>query len=109
MGRQWPIIAGIILGGFLGLAVCLIIIAYASSAKASDDLSGISGIKEAERRNGCPLDAIRYDAPAFTRGYPKADNHSYKVRDRTSGSEWWLVYIDGEWVVLPINGTVDVA
>jgi hypothetical protein len=52
-----------------------------------------------EHANGCPLDAVTYDAPAF------ADNgsRSFKVVDRTSGAQWWLVKMGGEWVVLPIE------
>ena len=51
-----------------------------------------------EHANGCPLDAIEYDAPAFASG-----GKALKVTDRFSKSEWWLVKIGGEWVSLPIE------
>ena len=52
-----------------------------------------------EHANGCPLDAVAYDAPAFANRGSKA----LKVTDRFSKSEWWLVKMGGEWVVLPIE------
>lgn len=51
-----------------------------------------------ERANGCPLDAVAYDRPAF------ASKPCYRVVDRLSGSQWWLVNISGEWFVLPVQG-----
>jgi len=51
-----------------------------------------------EHANGCPLDAVEYDAPAFASG-----GKALKVTDRFSKSEWWLVKIGGEWVSLPIE------
>ena len=105
MGRQLPIIAGIILGGLIGCVMIVATFMYVdSTAKAPDEPSLL---REVERRNGCPLDAIRYDAPAFARELGKVDNRSYKVRDRISGSEWWLVHLDGEWVAFPIEDAVD--
>lgn len=45
-----------------------------------------------------PLDAMAYKSPKF------ADvAESYKVHDRSTGRTWWLVRMDGEWVVLPIG------
>ena len=61
--------------------------------KAAQDVS-----PAIEHANGCPLDAIEYDAPAFASG-----GKALKVTDRFSKSEWWLVKIGGEWVVLPIE------
>ena len=52
-----------------------------------------------ERANGCPLDAVAYDRPAFASSW----NDAYKVTDRFSKQEWWLVRMDGKWVVLPIE------
>lgn len=46
-----------------------------------------------------PLDAIAYESPKFADGV-----ESYKVHDRSTGRTWWLVRMDGEWVVLPIGG-----
>jgi hypothetical protein len=52
-----------------------------------------------EHANGCPLDAIAYDAPAFANN----GSNALKVVDRLSGDSWWLVKIGTEWVVLPIE------
>jgi hypothetical protein len=52
-----------------------------------------------EHANGCPLDAVAYDAPAFANRGSKA----LKVVDRFGKQEWWLVKMGGEWVVLPIE------
>ena len=52
-----------------------------------------------EHANGCPLDAVAYDAPKFASGW----NDAYKVTDRFSGQSWWMVRMDGKWVVLPIE------
>lgn len=54
-----------------------------------------------EHANGCPLDAVAYDTPAFASGW----NDAYKVTDRFSKQEWWIVRMDGKWVVLPITNT----
>jgi hypothetical protein len=61
--------------------------------KAAQDVS-----PAIEHANGCPLDAIEYDAPAFASG-----GKALKVTDRFSKSEWWLVKVGGEWVSLPIE------
>ena len=53
-----------------------------------------------EHANGCPLDAVAYDAPAFANRGSKA----LKVVDRFGKQEWWLVKMGTEWVVLPIEG-----
>jgi hypothetical protein len=52
-----------------------------------------------EHANGCSLDAVAYDAPAFANRGSKA----LKVVDRFGKQEWWLVKMGGEWVVLPIE------
>lgn len=52
-----------------------------------------------ERANGCPLDAVAYNRPAFANNGSKA----LKVVDRFSKQEWWLVKMGTEWVVLPIE------
>lgn len=52
-----------------------------------------------EHANGCPLDAVAYDAPAFASGW----NDAYKVTDRFNGQSWWMIKMDGKWVVLPIE------
>lgn len=64
--------------------------------KAAQDVS-----PTIEHANGCPLDAVVYDAPKFTSSW----NNVYKVTDRFSGQSWWLVRMDGKWVVLPITDT----
>lgn len=68
--------------------------AIEADEKAAQDVS--SAIEHA---NGCPLDAMVYDAPKFASpGMPMV-----KVVDRLSGSSWWLVNMYNEWVVLPIT------
>lgn len=60
----------------------------------------------AKHADGCPIDAIAYDAPAFADG-----GTAYMVEDRASGERWWMVRMGGEWVVLPLDnegGTADV-
>jgi hypothetical protein len=52
-----------------------------------------------EHANGCSLDAVAYDAPAFA----DHDSNVLKVTDRFSKSEWWLVKMGGKWVTLPIE------
>lgn len=65
-----------------------------ASKKASQDVS-----PAIEHANGCPLDAVAYDAPKFASSWSDA----YKVTDRFSKQEWWIVRMDGKWVVLPIT------
>lgn len=52
-----------------------------------------------EHANGCPLDAVAYDTPAFANSW----NDAYKVTDRFSGQSWWMVKMGRSWVVLPIE------
>ena len=68
--------------------------AIEADQKAAQDVS-----HAIEHANGCPLDAIAYDAPKFASGW----NDAYKVTDRFSGQSWWMVRMDGKWVVLPIE------
>lgn len=56
------------------------------SSSSSDDIP----------RNGCPLDSVRYEDTAF-------GAECRYVEDRISGSSWWLLRIDGEYVVLPVE------
>jgi hypothetical protein len=50
-----------------------------------------------------PLDAIRYKRPTFADG-----DCAWRVTDRQSGTQWWLVRMEavngGQWLVLPITG-----
>jgi hypothetical protein len=62
--------------------------------KAAQDVS-----PAIEHANGCPLDAVVYDAPAFASGWSDA----YKVTDRFSSQTWWLVKMGRSWVALPIE------
>lgn len=55
---------------------------------------------QVEHANGCPLDAVAYDAPAFA----DCGSKSFRVTDRFSGASWWLLRMRGEWFVLPIEG-----
>lgn len=59
-----------------------------------------------EHANSCPLDAVAYDAPKFANGWN--DAYAYKVTDRFSGQSWWMIKIDGKWVVLPIESSKEV-
>lgn len=68
--------------------------AIGADEKAAPDVS-----PTIEHANGCPLDAVAYDAPKFASGW----NDAYKVTDRFSKQEWWIVRMDGKWVVLPIE------
>lgn len=75
-----------------------------SVAAATDDVTTLSQDSPdvsptIEHANECPLDAVAYDAPAFTSSW----NDVYKVTDRFSGQSWWMVRMDGKWVVLPIE------
>jgi hypothetical protein len=54
---------------------------------------------QVEHANGCPLDAVAYDAPAFA----NRDSKSFRVTDRFSGTSWWLVKMGRSWVALPIE------
>jgi len=56
---------------------------------------------QVEHANGCPLDAVAYDAPAFA----NVGSKSFRVTDRFSGASWWLVKMGRSWVVLPITET----
>lgn len=51
------------------------------------------------RYNGCSLDAAIFDPPAFTGN----DEPCYKVMDRATGEQWWLVRMNGGWVGMPIS------
>jgi hypothetical protein len=68
--------------------------AIEADEKAAQDVS-----PTIEHANGCPLDAVAYDAPKFARD----GSDVFKVTDRFSGQSWWLVWMDGKWVVLPIE------
>jgi hypothetical protein len=68
-------------------------------ASVSQDSSDVS--PTIEHANGCPLDAVAYDAPAFA----DYGNKSFRVTDRLSGASWWLLRMRGEWIVLPIMNT----
>lgn len=50
---------------------------------------------EIKKYHGSALDAVEYDAPAFSDG-----DVSYRITDRSTEQSWWLVHIDGEWVVV---------
>lgn len=69
-------------------------------------LAGCAGAPAvAESAHGQPLDAVSYQAPAFTGNAAPC----YRVTDRTSGSSWWILYMSDTnctkptWVVLPIG------
>lgn len=66
-------------------------------ASVSQDSSDVS--PTIEHANGCPLDAVAYDAPAFA----NRGSDSFRVTDRFSRQSWWLVKMGSKWVVLPIE------
>lgn len=45
-----------------------------------------------------PLDATLYAAPTFA----DKGEQCWKVVDRNSDSEWWVIHFQGEWMVLPV-------
>lgn len=85
-------------GGALGvtLVACDCQSEAAASAETADELN-------VEHANESPLDAVVYDAPPVFASY--GSSNAYKITDRFSKSEWWLVKIGAEWVVLPITNT----
>jgi len=60
-------------------------------------LTACSGEGNAVKRPNAPLDAIRYEAPAWAQG------DALKVVDRSTGASWWVLRVDGQTVVLPIT------
>jgi len=49
---------------------------------------------------GQPLDAVEYAAPSFA----DDDEHpTWRVVDRQSHQAWWMVWVGGKYVVLPIG------
>ena len=70
-----------------------------NAAIEADEKAAQDASPAIEHANGCPLDAVAYDAPKFASGWSDA----YKVTDRFSKQEWWMVRMDGKWVVLPIE------
>ena len=74
----------------------------AEEAGTTEDVATVSqdAPVQVEHANGCPLDAVAYDAPAFA----NHDSKALKVVDRTSGASWWLVKMGRSWVALPIEG-----
>lgn len=53
-----------------------------------------------EHAPGMPLDAISYDPPAWMPSCYKA----YRIYDRTSGQQWWVLVMWQDYIVLPIDG-----
>lgn len=49
---------------------------------------------------GRPLDAVRYEAPTFARRYGE---WCYRVMDRSTGEQWWLIRMGDDWVSLTIG------
>ena len=70
-------------------------------------LVGCDGVKADDKAPGQPLDAhsvTEYDKPAWL---PACD-HAYKVVDRQSGQQWWLLVMHANsnaesWVCMPIE------
>ena len=84
----------------LGLTGLLVSCGGEVNAAIEADAKTMQDVSPAiEHANGCPLDAVAYDTPAFANSW----NDAYKVTDRFSKQEWWIVRMDGKWVVLPIE------
>ena len=84
----------------IGLTGLLVSCGNEVNAAIEADVRAAQDVSPAiEHANGCPLDAIAYDAPAFA----DHDSKALKVTDRFGGQSWWTVRMDGEWVVLPIE------
>lgn len=96
------------IGITIGMLVVIVILwlwGCLTSCGRREPACAAAGQAAVERASGCPIDAIAYDAPPFAEG-----SLAYKVCDRSSGESWWLVRVDGEWLVLPLgsDGPVDV-
>jgi hypothetical protein len=91
--------------GLIAMACICIAIACGTAACTSEVQERTDSIVQAERektrRNGCPLDAIEYDTPAFMQDCVSC----MRVTDRLSGESWWVLETAkcGR-VVLPIGG-----
>lgn len=71
-------------------AMCLIAALLGGCARA-----------DATERIDCPLDAVRYPTPTFA---GLIDLHpTWRVVDRQSHRAWWLLWMDGGYVALPIG------
>lgn len=92
--------------GFIALACICIAIACGTAACTTEvqerTEQTVQAEREKTRRNGCPLDAIEYDAPVFM---PECVS-CLRVTDRLSGESWWVLETAkcGR-VVLPIGGS----
>ena len=92
--------------GLIAIACICIAIACGTAACTSEVQERTEQITQAERektrRNGCPLDAIEYDTPAFMQDCVSC----MRVTDRLSGeSLWGLETAKCGRVVLPIGGS----
>jgi hypothetical protein len=88
----------------IGLA-CLLM-SYCDEINTAIDASKEAtqdALVQVEHANESPLDAVVYDAPPVFASY--GSSNAYRITDRFSKSEWWLVKIGAEWVVLPITNT----
>ena len=84
----------------LGLTGLLVSCGNEVNAAIEADVRAAQDVSPAiEHANGCPLDAIAYDAPAFA----DHDSKALKVTDRLNGQSWWLVRMGAGWAVLPIG------
>ena len=83
---------------FVGGALGVILVACDCQSETTASSETVEELN-VEKANGCPLDAIAYDTPAFANSW----NDAYKVTDRFSGASWWLVKMGRSWVALPIE------
>jgi len=95
MDRLLELVVAVVVAAFIAAAVdCMM---YDSETEGRDDDQ--TALLAVEHANGCPLDAVSYDAPAFA----DHDSNVLKVTDRFSGASWWLVKMGRSWVALPIE------
>jgi hypothetical protein len=96
MDRLLELVVAVVVAAFIAAAVDCVM--YDSETEGRDDDQ--TALQAVEHANGCPLDAVSYDAPAFA----DHDSNVLKVTDRFGGQSWWMVKMGTEWVVLPIEG-----
>lgn len=93
----------------LAVAVAVAVILLCGCLPVEDAPAEVLPPEQAEHAPGMPLDAIEYDPPAWMPWCGRA----YKVCDRTTGDEWWLLVMENQdmtgrrdvsYVVLPVSG-----
>lgn len=78
-------------------------IAFLVAACIAAALLGGCASADATERIDCPLDATRHPTPFFARSGDWMEHPTWHVVDRSAHVGWWLVWVDGEYVALPIG------